>query len=273
MKICEDGSMIKTWFIVINILAIWLISLTGCSAVNAMPQDLADSTQKIVNEVKAQDNSVFEEIQHNVDMVNRLRTDILTSEETNKQKLLNDVIDELEKVTDSYEELSKKRQKIRKDLLGKISALEKLQKKVRVETTRLTDLRETYSKAMVTLNDPNEEILRTRYLAMEQAIGYIDMQLQLWGEFSATEQQIRSETVVVQQRIDSFLSIIESSAILFREGLNLMKLQRDINDAMSLFTQDLPRMEQLSADMEQSWSHLDALVNTLTSMSIDINNN
>ena len=58
-----------------------------------------------------------------------------------------------------------------------------------------------------------------------------------------------------------------------REGLNLLKLQRDINDALSLFTQDLPRMEQLSRDMEQSWSHLDTLVNTLTSMSINISHN
>ncbi|NLE09369.1 MAG: hypothetical protein GX631_08975 [Dehalococcoidales bacterium] len=50
-----------------------------------------------------------------------------------------------------------------------------------------------------------------------------------------------------------------------------MVLQRDINDALSLFTQDLPRMEQLTRDMEQSWSHLDMLVNTLTSMSIELN--
>jgi hypothetical protein len=102
---------------------------------------------------------------------------------------------------------------------------------------------------------------------------YVDMQLQLWSEFYKTEQQIREETIVVQRRIDSFLSVIESSAILFREGLNLLKLQRDIDDALSLFTQDLPRMEQLSRDMEQSWSHLDMLVNTLTSMTINIKNN
>jgi len=115
--------------------------------------------------------------------------------------------------------------------------------------------------------------VRTRKAALTQAIKYIDMQLQLWSEFYSTEKQIRDETVVVQLRIDSFLSVIESSAILFREGLNLLKLQRDINDALSLFTQDLPRMEQLSRDMEQSWSHLDMLVNTLTSMSIDISHN
>ena len=151
--------------------------------------------------------------------------------------------------------------------------LEELQGKVQKETARLNELRNSYSTTLRTFNDPDPEIVRTRKAAITQAIKYIDMQLQLWSEFYSTEQQIRAETVVVQQRIDSFLSVIESTAILFREGLNLLKLQRDINDALSLFTQDLPRMEQLSQDMEQSWSHLDTLVSTLTSMSINISHN
>jgi predicted small secreted protein len=258
---------------VISIFIVVSLLITGCSEAQAMPQDLATATQKIVNEVKEQDNSVFEEIQQNIDMVNRLKSDIETSKESNKQKLLNKVIDELEKVTISYEDLSGRREEIRKGLLKKITALEELQEKVQTETTRLNELRNSYSNTLRTFNDPDPEIVRTRKAALTQAIKYIDMQLQLWSEFYSTEKQIRDETVVVQQRIDSFLSAIESSAILFREGLNLLKLQRDINDALSLFTQDLPRMEQLSRDMEQSWSHLDTLVNTLTSMSINISHN
>jgi len=260
----------KMTITVISIFIVGLLLIIGCSTVHAMPQDLATATQKIVNEVKEQDNSVFEEIQQNIDMVNRLKSDIETSKESNKQKLLNNVVDELEKVTISYENLSERREGIRKSLLAKVTALEELQKKVKTEATRLNNLRNSYSTTLRTFNDPDPEIVRTRKAALTQAIKYIDMQLQLWSEFYSTEQQIRSETVVVQQRIDSFLSVIESSAILFREGLNLLKLQRDINDALSIFTQDMPKMEQLSNDMEQSWSHLDTLVNTLTSMSINI---
>ena len=260
----------KTTITVISLFLAGLLSITGCSAAQAVPQDLATATQKIVNQVKEQDNSVFEEIQQNIDMVNKLKSDIETSKESNKQKLLNNVVNELEKVTISYENLSERREEIRKSLLAKVTALEELQKKVQTEGTRLNNLRNTYSTTLRTFSDPNPEIVRTRKAALTQAIKYIDMQLQLWGEFYNTEQQIRSETVVVQQRIDSFLSVIESSAILFREGLNLLKLQRDINDALSLFTQDMPTMEQLSKDMEQSWSHLDMLINTLTSMSINI---
>ncbi|MBI2831678.1 MAG: hypothetical protein HYX79_05425 [Chloroflexi bacterium] len=260
----------KTVFTVIAVFALGPLSTIGCSPVQAMPQDLATATQKIVNQVKEQDNSVFEEIQQNIDMVNKLRADIETSKESNKQKLLNNVVKELEKVTISYENLSGRRVDIRKNLLKKITSIEELQKKVQKETARPNELKNSYSNTLRTFSDPEPEIVRTRKAALTQAIKYIDMQLQLWSGFNSTEQQIRQETVVVQKRIDSFLSVIESSAILFREGLNLLKLQRDINDALSLFTQDLPRMEQLSRDMEQSWSHLDMLVNTLTSMSIKI---
>jgi hypothetical protein len=259
--------------VTIFISASLLVTGCGCSEVKAAPQELATATQKIVNEVKEQDNSVFEEIQKNIDMVNELKSDIENSKESDKQKLLNNVVNDLEKVTESYEDLSGKREEIRKTLLKKIEAIEDLQGRVQKETARLNELRNDYSTTLKTFNDPDPEIVRTRKAALTQTIQYVDMQLQLWSEFYNTEKQIRSETAVVQQRIDSFLSVIESSAMLFREGLNLLKLQRDINDALSLFTQDLPRMEQLSRDMEQSWSHLDTLVNTLTSMSIDISHN
>ena len=263
----------KTIITVISIFIVASLLITSCSEAQAMPKDLATATQKIVNEVREKDNSVFEEIQKNIDMVNELKSDIETSKESNKQKLLNNVVKDLEKVAISYEDLSGRREEIRKSLLKKITALEELQEKVQKETARLNELRNSYSSTLKTFNDPDPEIVRTRKAALTQAIKYIDMQLELWSEFYSTEKQIRDETIVVQQRIDGFLSVIDSSAILFREGLNLLKLQRDINDALSLFTQDLPKMEQLSRDMEQSWGHLDTLVNTLTSMSIDISHN
>lgn len=246
-----------------------VLLVTGCGTAKAAPQQLAAETQKIVSQVKEEDNSVFEQIQKNVERVERLKTEIETSEVSNKQKFLNNVVNDLEKVTASYEELARGKDSIRKYLLKKVTAIEKLQATVQQEMARLTELKTTYTNNLRTFNDPNPEIVRTRQAALEQAINYIDMQLQLWNEFHKTEQSIKSEMVVVQQRIDSFLSVIESSAILFREGLNLLKLQRDINDALSLFTQDLPTMEKLTQDMEQSWSHLDVLVHTLTSMSIE----
>jgi predicted small secreted protein len=120
----------KTILTVIAVIMTSLPLITGCSTAQAAPQDMATATQKIVNQVKEQDNSVFEEIQKNIDMVSNLKSDIETSKEFNKQKLLNNVVKELEKVADSYDALSGKRDEIRKSLLKKITAIEELQKQV-----------------------------------------------------------------------------------------------------------------------------------------------
>ena len=174
----------------IFLVGILLMTSCSCSTVKAAPQELATETQKIVNEVKEQDNSVFEEIQKNIDMVNKLKSEIETSSDSNKQKLLNRVINELEKIAASYEKLSERRDEIRKDLLRKVTALENLQENVQAETARLNELRNSYSNTLRTFNDPNPEIVRTRKAALEQAIKYVDMQLQLWNEFYKTEQSI-----------------------------------------------------------------------------------
>ena len=84
------------------------------------------------------------------------------------------------------------------------------------------------------------------------------------------EQDITNQLSQVQQKIDEFLSVIDSSAILFREGLNLLKLQKNLNDALSLFTLDLPTVQKLTRDMEQSWSEMDVLVGSLTSLTVSI---
>jgi len=104
----------KTIITVISIFIVASLLITSCSEAQAMPKDLATATQKIVNEVREKDNSVFEEIQKNIDMVNELKSDIETSKESNKQKLLNNVVKDLEKVAISYEDLSGRREEIRK---------------------------------------------------------------------------------------------------------------------------------------------------------------
>ena len=92
----------KTITVAIIILMVGLVLIASCSEVQAVPQDLAKSTQKIVDDVKEQDRDVFEEIQHNTEMVSKLKAEIETSDESDKQKQLSKVIKELEKVLEKY---------------------------------------------------------------------------------------------------------------------------------------------------------------------------
>jgi hypothetical protein len=113
--------------ILVSLMLVCFIIISGCSRVQAAFQELATETQKIVEQVKKQDNSVFDEIQHNIDMVSNLKDEIQASTGSDKQKLLNNVISDLEEVTASYEDLASKKEDIRKNLLKKVTAIENLQ--------------------------------------------------------------------------------------------------------------------------------------------------
>lgn len=251
------------------LLLIFLIFLLiSCSSLELVPKALASETQKVVEQVERDSDAVFYEIQHNIDLVNDLKAKVETAKIRGESLSLDEVIKDIQTVSQSYDKLSNDHEGIQRSLLKKIARIEELQDKVDEEINALRERRIDYTEQFRAVNDPNPDNVRTRQKSLEQAIKYVDSQITLWENFNAIEADIALEMVNVEKTIDSFLSVIDSSAILFREGLNLLVLQRDINNALSLFTQDLPRMEQLTKDMEKSWANLDYLVENLTSMSI-----
>jgi len=133
--------------------------------------------------------------------------------------------------------------------------------------TNLQTRRADYTKRLLSVQDPNPQIVRTRTEAFQQAIKYIDQQILLWQNFLAIENDIANQMNVINASLSSFLSVIDSSAILYREALNLLTLQKNLNDALSLFTQDLPEINTLTTQMEKSWSNLDFLVTSLVNVS------
>ena len=264
----KQGTKRKTG-LMLCILIICLIIFSACDSIT-LPQVLASDTQETVEEVKVDNDAVFKEIQKNIDMVSDLRATVEEAQLSDRALFLNDVIKDIENVTESYEKLAGQRDNIRRSLLNKINSIEDLQAKVNSEIDDLNERREYYRSQLREIDNTNPDIARTRKKSLTQAIEYVNAQIHLWTEFSKIETGIIIEMYNVQYRIDSFLSVIDSSALLFREGLNLLYLQRDINEALSLFTSDIPRMEQLSRDMETSWDNLDILVDNLTSMSMPL---
>jgi len=245
-----------------------ILPVVSCDSVSSLvPKALASDTQDVVEQVEANTDEVFAEIQKNIDLVMALKAKVENAKIQGHPLSLDDVIKDIHSVSDSYDKLSGQHEAIRKGLLRKIANIEDMQTKVDSEIKILQQRRADYSKQLRLVSDSNPDIVRTRQESLAQAIKYVDAQIQLWTQFNNIEADITAEMSNVQKTIESFLSVIDSSAILFREGLNLLVLQRDINNALSLFTRDLPRMEQLTQDMEKSWANLDYLVETLTSIS------
>lgn len=260
----------KRYMVTLIALLLLVLPVISCSSVsNLIPKALAAETQKTVQQVAADTDDVFADIQKNIDLVTALKVKVQDARIQGVSLSLDEVIKDIRTVSKSYDKLSGQHDNIREGLLRKIANIEDMQERVETEIDTLKERRADYIEQLRMVSDPNPDIVRTRQKSLAQAIRYVEAQVILWSEFNAIEADIIAEMGNVQKSIDSFLSVIDSSAILFREGLNLLVLQRDINEALSLFTRDLPRMEQLTRDMEKSWANLDYLIDTLTSISIE----
>jgi chromosome segregation ATPase len=249
--------------LVVAIVGIGLVASHGELA----PKALAEGTQVTINQVKTESSDVYSKIQKNIDMVSELKSKLEAAKAKGETLPLSDVIKDIEVVTKSYESLASQRDDIKKSILTKSSKVTDMIKQVNSEIDRLNARKATYSTKMKDISG-SAEIVTTRNKALQKSMSYIDKQIELWRQFNSIEADINAQLSTVQQQLDAFLSVIDSSAIVFREGLNLLQLQQNINDALSIFTVDLPKITQLSAGMESSWDNLDFLVNNLTSLSV-----
>lgn len=237
--------------------------LTSCNT-ELTPKVLASLSSAIAEDVKTDSSDVFDEIQRNIDLVSKLKTEIQNDQMNGKQPSLKSVIKDIQVVADSYNNLASQRDDIRKAMLKKVSNLEKMRDTVDDEIQILRERKSGYLEQVRTLDNSNAEVYRTRQKALSQAVSYINKSISLWERFNEIQSGIIIETSDISDKIDLFLSMIESSSILFNEALNLLQLQADIEEAIRLFSSDLPKLEELTKSMEQSWGELDSLINAMT---------
>jgi len=245
-----------------------LLLVTSCTIVSdLMPKALAAETQDTVVEVKTDSASVYAEIQANINLTLELKNKVQQAQLAGTPMTIDQIISDVTKITESYEKLSGQHQAITQSILQKIKTINDMEQQVNEAITDLQTRKTDYQNQLLNLHDPNPEIVKSRTTALQQAIKYTDSQILLWQNFLAIENEIAGQMNTINNSINSFLSVIDSSALVYREGLNLLTLQKNFNDALSLFNQDLPEITSLTAQMENAWSNLDFLVTSLTNTS------
>ncbi len=206
-------------------------------------------------------------------MVTQLKTKMTNATKDNKPPTLDEVISEIDKVATSYENLASRKEEIKQHFKDKIGIIKSMQASVNTEISVLNKRIEDYNHQLLALptTTNDAETIRTRTKSLKKAVDYVNQQINLWNSFYQLEAEITGQLSNVQAQIDNFIGMIGSSAIVFREGLNLLQLQKDINSALSLFTIDLPTIQRLTQDMERSWDSLDYLIQNLISITPSIN--
>lgn len=245
--------------------AVLLLNL-ACSAAkaHALPVTLAEETQKVVRDMKGTEDQVFLTLQTNLTNVQALSKRL--REEPDNPQLRKDIITVLEEATKSFNDLSNNKDDFRQELQKKLERLKDLQGRADQAVRDLQQRRAKFSQED-TSGSTDPIVISARRQAFQQAQRYVDDQINIWNQFIQTHTSIQTELGTINQRIEAFLSMIDATAVVYSEALNLVKLQQDVRWALSLFTQDLPQMTTLTESMRSSWGTIDSLVQALVNLS------
>jgi hypothetical protein len=251
--------------VALALLAVSALSLAACTSVvktaSASPRVLAEDTKDIVQDITTDERDIFSVMVDNFETVRLLQSNVSTSEEPSD--MVNDVVLQLEGVAKSFENLSSKRDQTRKEFLDKVLELPKLMERAKEEVETLKTRKAEYEQKLVGIDATASESQKARQVSITQAVKYVDRQIAIWEQFTSTQAAIQDQVDTVGTRIDAFMDIIDGNAIVYREAVNLLKLQRDIREALSVVTEGIPEIERLSQEMQDSWETLNSLVDEL----------
>lgn len=242
------------------------LSLVGCTAApaHASPVTLAEETQEVVHEMQSTEQEVFLTLETNLEKVQRLSQRLRENPDDPVHR--EEIITVLEEVTQSFQELSDRRQDFRQELHRKLERLKELESHAHEAIQDLEVRQAELTEQMDNPDSDDPELVAARRQAFQQAQGYVEEQIRVWNQFVETHGAIQSELGTINERIEDFLSMIDATAVVYREALNLVRLQHDVRWALSLFTEDLPQMAEATQEMRTSWGTVDSLVEALLTL-------
>jgi len=256
------AAKVLTRFLVLGLLGLGPLLASCTSLTYASPKELAQETKGLVEEAKETEKTVFQVLSKNLGTLRELKAQVQGSKDP--AKLLDKVIEELEKITQDFERMARREGVIENDLLQKVRSLHRLTDKAREELDQIRIRKAKFERELQAIADPDPTIVEMKRKAYSQTVRYLQKQIEIWERFLQTHQQIEEEVSRIDQRVGRFLTAIELSALVYREGLNTLQLQKDIQQAQALLS-EIPEIERLTQEMIMSWDTLDSLINELLS--------
>jgi len=272
-RIRAKGSTKVKWFrgfklplasvalVMLGVSALSLVSCTPVKTASASPRVLAEDTASIVQDITTDEKDIFSVMVDNFETVRQLQASVSTSDDPSD--MVNDVLTQLEQVAKSFEDMSNKRDKTRNEFLDKVSELPKLMERAEGEIDALKARKAEYEQKLTGIDASASDSQKALQLSITQAVTYVTRQIEIWEQFTSTQSAIQDQVDTVGTRIDAFMDIIDGNAVVYREAVNLLKLQRDIREALSVVTEGIPEIERLSKEMQDSWETLNSLVDEL----------
>jgi chromosome segregation ATPase len=244
---------------------VWSPFTADAPKAEASTEELGKETKKVLQSLRKEEQNVFKVLDENLQKISQLKGQVsqVSNEPT---KSLDEAVTQMEEVTKVFEDKAKHKEEVRREILQKVGKLYDLRNNAQNELAKLKERQNHLNLEKANIRDADPENVRIRTKGIEQRIEFVQHQVNIWNNFMGTYELMDKEINAVNQRVDRFLVIIDESALVYREALNLLTLQRDVRQAFALLNEDMPEMERLSTEMEQSWGNLDILVESMLSV-------
>ena len=224
---------------------------------------IAEKTKEIVEEFYTTGaTEVFKQIERNLKALDEIINLVENAKDINA--VIDDVIERLEEITVSYEKIARMRPQIEEDLRKQIGKLREMLRRSRNEIENLKrEKMELQSKlnnvGMIT--DPDIRTIKRK--SLEARIKLKEKQIQIWQGFLEIQENIRKAVEQADRTITKFLIVLEENGKVYREALNVVKLQRDIQRAAESMV-NIAEIGRLTDAMISSWQDFQHLIEMLT---------
>jgi len=224
---------------------------------------IADKTKETVESFYSTGAAkVFKQIEKNLKALDEIISLVENAEDIST--IIDDVVDRLEKITVSYENIAKMRPQIEKDLRKQMGNLRELLKKSESEINNLTGEK---NKLQIELNNvaliADPDIRAVKRKSLEMRIAFKEKEIQIWQGFLDIQDNIRKTVEQADRTITKFLIVLEENGKVYREALKVVKLQRDIQKAVESMA-SIAEIGRLTDEMISSWQDLQRLIEMLT---------
>lgn len=241
------------------------VALTGANAESNTPiAEIAKDTKQAVDDFfrseSAQD--VYATIRSNVKALDSLIE--LVEKTSDRKRILDAVVETMEKMTTSFEEIAAQTPEIERGLREQVEELQHLLESSGDEIEKLRGEKRDLQNQVDSLFNSHldADLIEIRKRALSRRIEYIGMEIQTWEHFVSTQDEILRTVQRSDKAIRKFVFVLNENATVYRGALRVIKLRRDLQRAMEAMS-NIAEIEALTAEVIDSWEDLKRLVDNL----------
>jgi hypothetical protein len=230
---------------------------------------IAKETTVVVAETKSQEQSIHEKLMKSVESLRAVAVKVkaLPPGQAAPPELLDEVVKVLGRTSEQFQAAAAEEPQLREELEAKFGKFATIGGRVDEEIDVLKQRRAEIVDRVKSIDQSNADAASIEQQGYQQAIGYLDQEIDMWQKFSQTQEAVRVQASMVSWRVTKLITTIRVSGVVYREAAELVALHRELQRARVVLAEAIPELDALTASMVDGWNNVDQLLTNLSRLS------